>query len=289
MMKKSLFLVLSVFFAAYIYAQDANQLIKLAQDSVQAGKFAGAFLLYEKAMANPGDVKVKPSINFEIATTAIQAGKNEAALTYLDKAIEAGVDTSNHINLVKCYQYKAQVYNKLKNLPNSLECYEKALEISTDKPGTLMFNAATLAFNLEKYEKAVGYFDQAFQSGYKPEDALVNKAMVYKKMNNDSAYMLTLLLGNEKFPANKKFSGTLAGIYVTDGNKLYKGGLDILNAANKKINEKKLKPEDADYKNAIAKVNAEYAKAVEVLKKALVLDPANANAQKLIDACKPVK
>ena len=177
----------------------------------------------------------------------------------------------------------------MKDMANALLNYEKALELYPEKPGSLLMNTGTIAFNMGNFDKAISYFDQAIAIGFKPEDALLNKAAAYKKLNNDSLYMETLLVGNAKFPENKKFSGTLAGIYVTDGNKLYKGGLDILNATNKKLNEKKLKAEDAEYKNSIAKVNEEYAKAVEVLKKARALDPANVNAQELIDACKPVK
>jgi len=286
MMKKSFFLVVAVCFSFTLFAQDAKELIGKANDAMQAKNYAGAFELYEKAMANLGNVQVNKSIYYNIALAAMQAEKNEAALGYFDKAIEASGDTSAHINVVKCYQYKGSVYNKMKDLPNALLSYEKALAASDDKPGVLYMNAGVTAFNLNNNEKALSYFDSAYTSGYKPEDALSFKAMVYKKMNNDSAYMQTMLLGNEKFPDNKKFSSALAGVYVGQGNTIYKGAVEMLNATNKKVNDKKLKTTDAAYKTEIDSAKAEFAKAVEVLSKALKFDPSNANALKLVDACK---
>jgi len=289
-MKKSFFLVLSILLSFPVFAQDAAKMISQADSLVNVKKFAEAFDLYDKALKNLGPVKVKESINYSVATVALNAGKNEEAIAYFDKAIAAEkADTSLKIDLVKCYQYKGLVYGRMKDLANSLASYEQAIELSPNNAGTLYFSAATTAFNLNNFEKAVTYFDKAYEAGIKPEDALLNKANALKRLNNDSLYLQTLLTGVEKFPANKNFSSKLGAIYYTDGAKLYKNGLDILNAAIKKVNDKKLKPEDAEYKDAITKVNEIYAQAVELLKKSLALDPANANVQKLIDACKPVK
>jgi tetratricopeptide (TPR) repeat protein len=290
MMKKSLILIVAFFFPIAVFAQNAAELIKQANEALQAKNYTVAFDLYEKAMSDTAFARLNKSFNYNIALAAKGAEKNEAALSYFDKSIAiATSDPSSGISIPKCYENKASVYIKLKDMTNALLNFEKALELYTEKPGGLLMNAGGIAFNIGNFEKAIGYFDQALAIGFKPEDALLNKAAAYKKLLYDSLYLETLLVGNAKFPENRKFSGTLAGIYVTEGNTLYKSGLDMLNATNKKLNEKKLKAEDAEYKNAIAKVNDAYARAVEVLKKALALDPANVNAQKLIDACKPVK
>jgi tetratricopeptide (TPR) repeat protein len=289
-MKKSVSFLVLFFLVLAVFAQDAAKMISQADSLAGLKKYVEAFDLYNKALTNLGQVKVKESINYTVATVALNAGKNEAAIAYFDKAIAAGIaDTSLRIDVVKCYQYKGLVYGRLKDLPNSLASYEKAIELSPDKPGALYFNAGLISFNLEKYEKAIEYFDKSFAAGVKPEDALLNKANAYNKLKNDSLYLQTLQTGFDKFPANKNFSGKLAAICYTEGSKLYKSGLDILNATIKKVNDKKLKQEDAEYKNEIAKVNNLYSDAVVQLKKALEYDPANANAQKLIDACKPVK
>ena len=90
-------------------------------------------------------------------------------------------------------------------MANSLASYEKAIELSQDKPGSLYFNAAITAFNAANFEKAVAYFDKSYESGYKPEDALINKANAYKNLKNDSLYEQTLMAGFEKFPGNILF------------------------------------------------------------------------------------
>lgn len=282
-MKKSFLLIVAVFLGFAAFAQDAAEMINKANEALKANKYAEAFDLYDKAMSNLGTVEVDKAINFNIGYAAMQAEKNEAALSYFDKAIEAGA------NIAKSHEYKGTVYNKLKDYPNALASYEKALEASEEKPGSLLLNAAITAYRLESFEKAINYFDLAYQAGFKPEDALLNKAMAQKKMGNDEAYKLSIETGATKFPANKKFSGALANLYVTEGNALYKEGVDVLNAANKKVTDGALKTDDDAYKAAVDKAKGEFGKAAEILDKAIKLDSANANALKLLEAINKVK
>lgn len=282
-MRKMFVLVIALLFSVGVFAQDAAELLKQANDALKANQFAQAFELFEKAMSNLGNVQVDKSINYNIAYAAMQAEKNEAALKYFDLAIEAG------IKVPKCYENKAIIYNKLKDYTNAMASYEKAFELSEDKPGSLMMSIAVTAFRLEDFEKAVAWFDKAYVAGFKPEDALFNKAGALKRLNKNDEYKQALIQGNEKFPENKKFSANLAGIYFTEGNTIYKGGVDILNAANTKINEGKLKTTDDAYKSELTKAKDEFAKALELLEKSKQLDPANANTQKLIDAINKVK
>lgn len=282
-MKRSFLLVVAVFLAFAAFAQDAAEMLNKANEALKANKYLEAFELYDKAMANLGDVEVDKAINFNIGFAAMQAEKNEAALAYFDKAIEANA------NVAKCWEYKGSVYNKMKDYPNALASYEKAIEVSVEKPGALLLNTAITAYRLESFEKAVKYFDLAYQSGFKPEDALLNKAMAQKKMGNDEAYKLSVETGVEKFPANKKFASALANIYVAEGNALYKDGVEVLNAANKKVTDGALKTDDDAYKAVVEKAKVEFGKAAEVLDKAVKLDPANANALKLLEAINKVK
>jgi tetratricopeptide (TPR) repeat protein len=282
-MRKCSLFVAALLFSVWAFAQNAAELINKANEALKANQFAQAFEMYEQAMSNLGDVKVDKSINYNIAFAAMQAEKNEAALKYFDLAIEAGT------KIPKCYEYKAGIYNKMKDYTNALANYEKAFELSEEKSGALMLNIAVAAFRLENYEKAITWFDKAYEAGYKPEDALFNKAGALKKLNKNDEYLQALILGNEKFPENKKFSVSLAGIYFSEGNTLYKGGVEILNAANKKLNEGKLKATDEAYKAELVKAKAEFTKAREILEKSKQLDPTNANPQKLIDACNQIK
>ncbi len=282
-MKKYYLFFAGLFFSAAVMAQDAAELINKANEALKANQFAEAFELYDKAMSNLGEVVVDKAINFNIGFAAMQADKNEAALSYFDKAIEAGT------NLPKCYEYKAGIYNKMKDYTNALANYEKALELYETKPGALLLNSAVTAYRLENFEKAVNYFDLAYQAGFKAEDALFNKAGALKKMGRDEEFKQTLELGFEKFPANKKIGTTLAGVYVTEGNELYRSGAEIINNANKQVTDGKLKTDDDAYKAEVEKAKAEFGKAVTILQKALTADPSNPNAQKLIDACNQVK
>jgi tetratricopeptide (TPR) repeat protein len=282
-MKRTYLLFAAIFLAFTALAQDAAEMINKANEALKANKYLEAFELYDKAMANLGDVKVDSAINFNIGYAAMQAEKNEAALSYFDNAIAAKA------NVAKCYEYKGAIYNKLKDYPSALASYEKALEASEEKAGALLLNAAVTAYRLEAFEKAVSYFDQAYQAGFRPEDALLNKAMALKKLDKDDEYKATLEAGAEKFPANKKITGALAGAYVAEGNALYKDGVEVLNAANQKVNDGALKTDDEAYKAEVTKAKAEFAKAAEILGKAIKLDPANANAQKLLDAINSVK
>jgi len=283
MMKKTSLLIAALFLGVAVFAQDAAEMINKAQEAMKANKYLEAFELYDKAMANLGDVQVDKAINFNIGYAAMQADKNEAALAYFDKAIEAGV------NVPKCHEFKGTIYNKMKDYPNALASYEKSLELSEEKAGALLLNAAVTAYRLENFEKAVTYFDQAYQAGFRPEDALLNKAMALKKLNKDEEYKQALVEGAGKFPANKKIAAALAGVYVMEGNELYKDGVAVLNAANQKVNDGALKTDDDAYKAEVDKAKAEFAKAAEILEMSVKLDATNANAQKLLEAINSVK
>jgi tetratricopeptide (TPR) repeat protein len=280
MMKKMLLITAAAFLSFAAIAQDAADLINKANEAMKKQQYAEAFEMYDKAMGNLGDVEVDASINFNIGFAAMQADKNEAAIKYLDKAIEAGTNVS------KAWEYKASVYNKMKDSKSALEAFEKAIETSDEETGALSFNAAVLAFRLENFEKTVKYFDKAIEANFRPEDAYFNKAAALRRLNDEDGYKLTLQTANEKFPADKKISGALANAYVAEGNEIYRSGAEILNTANQKVNDGSMTTEDAAYLAEINKAKAEFKKAIATLEAAKKLDPTNANAQKLIDACK---
>lgn len=279
-MKKFSLLLAAGFLSIAAFAQDAADMINKANEAMKNRQYPQAFELYDKAMSNLGDVEVDASINFNIGFAAMQAEKNEAAIKYFDKAIEAGANVS------KSWEYKATVYNKLKDPQKALECFEKAIETSEEDTGALSFNAAVLAFRLENFQKTVQYFDKAIAANFRPEDAFFNKAAALKRMNDDAGYKAALVEANQKFPEDKKISGALANVFVSEGNDIYRGGAEILNKANQKVNDGAMTTEDAAYGAEVEKAKAEFRKAVELLESAKKLDPANANAQKLIEACK---
>lgn len=279
---KRLFLVITVlFFSTLCFAQDAAEKINQANELMKAKDYAGAFKLYDEAMKNLGDVQIDKAINYNIGFAALQSENYPAAIAYFDKAIEAGT------NIPKAWEYKANAYNKLEDYKNCVASYEKAAETATPEDAPeLVFNAAVSAYKGEMMDKAISLFDKSIANNYKPETAYYYKAIVLKKQGNEDLYKATLTEGAEKFPGDEKIGSSLAKIYVAEGNALYKEGVGVLNAANQKVKGGTLKTTDAAYNDEVAKAKTSFKAASEILEKAVKLDPANANAAKLLEACK---
>jgi len=281
-MKNVVLLILAVIAPVFIFAQDAAEKISQANEAMKAEDYAKAFQLYDEAMNNLGDVQVKPGINFNIGFAAYKSGNDEAAIKYFDKAIEADVNVS------RCHEYKALIYNKQDNYAKAVESFEQAISTSDGETNDLVFNAAIAAYRGNMLDKAVELFGQSVTNGYRAETALYYKAVALKKQNNDDAYKTTLEEGVKKFPGDEKITSALANIYVSEGNDLYKKGVAILNAANEKINAGSLKTTDDAYIAEVEKAKTEFKAALEVLEKAKALDPSDKNAQALIDACSAI-
>ncbi len=185
-MKKYLALAVLALISVAAYAQDAAELINQANEAMRNRQYPQAFEMYDKAMGNLGDVEVPNSIFFNIGFAAMQAEKNEEAIKYLDKAIDADVNVS------KSWEYKATIYNKTSNFDKALEAFEQALETADENVGALSFNTAVVAFRLQDFAKTVKYFDKAYAEGFRPQDALVNKASALNRMQDNEAYKAEL-------------------------------------------------------------------------------------------------
>ncbi len=281
-MKRVVVLSIAIFLTVFSFAQDAAEKITQGNEALKAQDYAKAYALYNDAMSNLGDVQVDDAINFNIGFAAYKSENWDGAIKYLDKAIEKDVNVS------KSYEYKALVYNEKKDYKNAVASFEKAAATSDGDSESLIFNAAISAYKGNMLDKAVELFGKSVDAGYKAETALYYKAVVLKKQGKDDEYQATLEEGVKKFPADDKITSALANIYVSEGNEHYKKGAAILSAANKKINDGSLKTTDEAYTAAVNKSKVEFQAAVDVLQKALNIDPSNANAKKLIDACKAV-
>jgi tetratricopeptide (TPR) repeat protein len=281
-MKQVLVLVVTVLFSVFSYAQDAAEKLNQAQEAMKAEDYAKAFSLYDEAMNNLGDVQVDASINFNIGYAAYKAENLDGAVKYFDKAIETGTNVS------KCHEYKALAYNDKKDYKNAVACFQKAIESSTEGTDALYYNAGIAAYRGKMNEEAVALFGKAFEAGYKGESAIYYKAVALKGLNKDAEYKAALEEGIAKYPGDDKISKSLAGVYVSEGNELYKAGAAILGEANKKVNAGSLKTDEPAYAAEVAKANVEFKKAQEILEKAKTLDASNKNVQTLLDAIKAV-
>ncbi len=279
---KRLFFIMLIGIAALVSnAQDAAEKINAANEALQAKDYAKAFTLYEEALNNIGDVQVDNSINYNVGFAAYKADNYEGAIKYFNLAIEAEANVANS------YEYIANSYNKLKKYAKAVETYEKAASISeAEDAKSMVYNGAIAAYKGKLYDKAIELFGKSVENGYKGETALFYKAVVLKKQDKDDEYKATLEEGAEKFPGDKKIAPALAKIYVSEGNETYKKGVEILNAANQKVNDGSLSTEDDAYAAEVTKAKAEFEVAAEILEKAVKLDASNANASTLLDACK---
>lgn len=281
-MKRVVLLVIAVCFTVVSFAQDAAEKINQANEALKGQDYAKAYSLYDEAMSNLGDVQVDESINFNIGFAAFKSDNLEGAVKYFDKAIELG------INVSKCHEYKASAYSDAKDYANAVACFEKAAETSEDDADGLIYNGAIAAYKGKMFDKAVEMFSKSVAAGYKGETAQYYKAVALSKQDKDDEYKAALVEGVEKFPGDKRMAPALAKVYVSEGNELYKKGAGILSAANQKVNDGSLSTEDAAYTAEVTKAQTEFKAAVEILEKAAALDPSNANAPKLLDACKAV-
>ena len=280
-MKRILFVIVFLSGAYLGFAQDAAELINNANEALKEKDYAKAFELYENAMKNLGDVQVDDAINFNIGFAALQADKFDAAIKYFDKAIAAGA------NVASAHEYKGNAYAKLDKTAEAIAAYKAAIDAGGEA-GSLNYNSGIVAYKGELFEQAAELFGQAYAAGYNGENAIFYKAASLKKLDKDEEYKQALEEGATKFPGNKKITSALANVYVSEGNALYKDGVAILNAANAKVNAGTITTNDDEYTAAVEKSKVEFKAALGVLEKAKALDTSNANANKLIEACKAV-
>ncbi len=281
-MKRIYFSIVFLFCAFIGFAQNAAETINSANEALKSKDYAKAFDLYENAMNNLGDVQIDAAINFNIGYAGFQAEKYEAALKYFDKAIAAGA------NVAGAYEYKGNAYAKMDNYKEAIASYLKAIESGAEGKGGIYYNAGITAFKGKIYDQAVELFGNAFNENVNAENAIFYKSASLKKLEKEEDYKQTLILGAEKFPGNKKITSALSSVYVSEGNDVYKKGVEILTAANGKVNAGSLKTTDAEYTTEVEKSKVEFKAAVEILEKAKALDASNVNAVKLIEACKAV-
>jgi tetratricopeptide (TPR) repeat protein len=281
-MKKVFVVMAALLMSFFTFAQDAAEKINEANEAMKAEDYAKAFSLYDEAMKNLGEVQVEPAINFNIGFAAYKSNNLQGAVEYFDKAIEAG------INVSKSHEYKALAYNDSENYEKAVASYEHAIATAEEGTESLVYNAAIAAYRGELLDKAVELFSKSVENGFRGETALYYKAVTLRKQNKDDDYKAALEEGVEKFPDDDRFSKGLAGIYVSEGNDLYKKGVAILTAANNKVSSGAISTADDAYTAEVEKAKTEFRSAVEILEKAKALDSGNQNAQKLLDACNSV-
>jgi pilus assembly protein Flp/PilA len=174
-----------------------------------------------------------------------------------------------------------------KDYAKALENFEKAIAVWGDEAPdyAMIFNSGYSAFKVKDYDKAVKYFDEAITGEYKTETAYLYKATAFKAKGDTEAYVKTLTEGIEKTTDNGQLKEALAKNYVVEGTSNYNDAAKILKAAVDNVNAGKMKTTDEPYLAEIAKAKKEFGNAIEMVDKALELNPADETAKKIKSAC----
>lgn len=279
-MKRILLLFVILFSVVSIgFSQDAATLINNANAALKAKNYAQAFTLYESAMGNMGETKVDDAINYNIGFAAFQAKKYKAAIKYLNKAVEAKA------NLPQTYELLGKTYTKLSKTKEAIASYKAAIDAGNTDKGSLYYNSGIAAYKGKMYKAASDLFGKAASENYNPDKSTYLKALAIEKTGDMAAYKKVLEDGVSAYPNSSKLKKSLANIYVSEGNDIYKKGVEVLSKANAKVKSGAIKTTDDSYKKALSESKTTFSSAVKVLKQAVAIDATNKNALSLIDAC----
>ena len=279
-MKRILLLFVILFSVVSIgFSQDAATLINNANTALKAKNYAQAFTLYESAMGNMGDTKVDDAINYNIGFAAFQAKKYSAAIKYLNKAVAAKA------NLPQTYELLGKTYTKLSKTKEAIASYQKAIDAGNTDKGSLYYNSGIAAYKGKMYKVASDLFGKAAGENYNPDKATYLKALAIEKTGDMAGYKKVLEDGVKAYPNSSKLKKSLSNIYVSEGNDIYKKGVEVISKANAKVKSGAMKTTDDSYKKALSDSKTMFSSAVKVSKQAVAIDATNKNALSLIDAC----
>ncbi|SMO38553.1 hypothetical protein SAMN06265379_101417 [Saccharicrinis carchari] len=125
---------------------------------------------------------------------------------------------------------------KSKDYKSALVAFESAIanwDEAEDMDAAMVYNTATCARKIDNHKKALKYYQQSKDLGYKEDVAAFYIGMAYKNMGKDQEMEKALLSGIEEFP-NSKYIGymkkELAKFYVIQANEFFTKGISILNS-----------------------------------------------------------
>ena len=267
-MKKVLLLLVALTFAVFSFAQEQNaaELVEKANAAIESKDFAKAIELFESVLAIPDHGQdaeniskvlnqLKPIVAKANATEALDKKEYEKAIEIYKAAIAEFADDASIGESAGVMFYNEGISSyKAEDFVNAAKC----------------FTISEKEFNYEKSEK------------YKVA-SLKKVAEGLAAEGKTSVDEVSLCDDNKQL-----LKESLAKVYVSEGNDLYKKGAEILSAANQKVNDGAMSTADDAYTAEVNKAKVEFNAAIAILEKAKTLDATNENAQKLLDACKAV-
>ncbi|MCY1722629.1 hypothetical protein OU798_19925 [Prolixibacteraceae bacterium Z1-6] len=265
-MKKVGLLFVAVFITVFSFAQDAAEKMNQANEALQNKEYVKALELYQEVLAIPDHGQDVEGITSTMNQLKPVIAKDEAS---------DAIDNKEYDKAVEIYK------TAMTEFPDDASIASQA--------GVKFYNAGITSYKAKSYLEAAKCFTIA-EMDFKNDKAEKYKNASLKKVAEDLAAEGKTSVEEVEVCAENKalLINSLASAYVMQGNDLYKQGAAILSAANQKVNDGGMTTADDAYAAEVAKAKKEFTAAIEVLEKALALDANNANATKLLEACKSV-
>lgn len=175
-----------------------------------------------------------------------------------------------------------------KNYKKALELFEKSIANwpeDEEEDKAMIYNAGFCAYKIKDYTKAVKFFDQSIDSNYKVSTAYLYKADSQRKSGDKDGYVETLEAGIAANPNDSKMKSMLSTHFLKAGNAFYKKGANILKQAAADVSAGKYTTADEQYQQATTEAKDEFKKALPYFERALKIEPNDATAKQLKEAC----
>jgi tetratricopeptide (TPR) repeat protein len=169
-------------------------------------KFDKASYWFEKALMRTGDEICFPCAHLGLGTAYFRLGRNEDALTQINKAI--GLDSTNY----KYYGTLGNIYGEMGNYDNAENNYLKAMRLQPSDP-VIQYNLGKMYLKLKKYDASEKMLLKAIAMDTSDYRFIGELAGLYQEKNlfdkAEQAYIKSIRL-NEKVPYS---FASLAGVY----------------------------------------------------------------------------
>ena len=264
-MKRVVLLVVAVCLSVFSFAQDQNpvEIVEKANAAVESKDFATAVELYESVLAIPDHGQDEENIKKVLAQLKPVVAKDNA---------KAAIDNAEYENAVELYK------KAIADFPEDASIAEQA--------GVRFYNAGITSYKDEDFLVAAKCFTIA-ETEFNYEKAEKYRSASLKKVAEGM-----LADGKESVAdvdvcdENKQLlTESLSKAYFDEGYALYKDGAAAIQKAGEEVNNGNMTTLDDAYKNAVADGKKKFEQAIPLLKKALALDPENANAKNVLAAC----
>jgi len=150
----------------------------------------------------------------------------KVAYEYYNKAIEIDEKAKTQVNMQLPILSNAVINKGIRGFQDkdydaALDAFEFSLEIGENEifgggaDTSIMYNAGLAAYNSEKFDKAVKYFDDCKELGYGGSDLYLLLKNSYLMKNDSAGAVKTLQEAFEAFPENESVLIHLVNYYLT--------------------------------------------------------------------------